>query len=158
MKTFKLTIALSFLILAVTSCSKDHDYFTRSTDNINLTGAQVVPANTSTGTAKLQGSYNSKSKLFSYTLTYTGLSANITSVRIYGPADPGFALPAPIQSNSISTPTGGINTSGTYTNTLYMDGFAAREDDLLNGKYYIQVHTVGPFATAGELRSQITFK
>ena len=156
MKTFKLTIALSFLILAATSCKKEHNTIIRSNDNIILNGAQVVPANSSSGTAKLAASYNSRLRLLSYTVSWTGLSANVNSIRIYGPADPGFALATPLQTFTSGFPTSGA--SGSYTNTLYADGLVVREDDLLNGKYYMQIHTVGAFSTLGEVRGQIVFK
>jgi hypothetical protein len=94
MKTFTLTFALSFLILAAISCKKDRNSFTlRSNDNILLNGAQVSSTNTSSGSGKLQASYNGKTRLLSYTVNWTGLTGNVTAVRIQGPADPGFNAP-----------------------------------------------------------------
>jgi hypothetical protein len=46
--------------------------------------------------------------------------------------------------------------SGSYTNNLYVDGFAVKEEDLLNGKYFMTIYTSG--FPAGEIRGQIVFK
>jgi hypothetical protein len=152
MKTFTLTFALSFLILAAISCKKDRNSFTlRSNDNILLNGAQVSSTNTSSGSGKLQASYNGKTRLLSYTVNWTGLTGNVTAVRIQGPADPGFNAPI-IQTFTLNT----SGASGSYTNNLYVDGFAVKEEDLLNGKYFMTIYTSG--FPAGEIRGQIVFK
>ena len=153
MKILKLTVALSFLISGLVSCEKEYDTVIRKNDNITMTGANVVPANSSTGSAKLQVSYNNRTRLLSYTVSWTGLSANVNAIRISGPADPGFAA-APLQNFTSGF---AAATSGTYSNTLYVDGFVVKEDDLLNGKYYMGLHTVGPYASSGEVRGQIVF-
>jgi hypothetical protein len=151
MRTFKLTIALSFLILAIASCKKDHNNILRSNDNILLTAGQMAPANVSSGSAKLEAIYSNKTRVMNYTVKWTGLAGNVTAVRIHGPADPGFNN-AIIQSNTVAGPAA----SGTYTNTLTVENVAVKEDDLLNGKYYMVIYTSA--YPAGEVRGQIVFE
>jgi hypothetical protein len=150
MRTFKLTIALSFLVLAIASCKKEHNNILRSNDNILLSAGQMVPSNVSSGSAKLEASYSNKTRVLSYTVKWTGLAGNVTAIRIHGPADPGFAN-AVIQSNTVAGPAA----SGSYTSTLTTEGVAAKEDDLLNGKYYMVIYTSA--YPAGEIRGQIVF-
>ena len=46
--------------------------------------------------------------------------------------------------------------SGTLSGTLLVDGTVIKENDLLNGQYYLNIHTsVYP---GGEIRGQITFQ
>lgn len=154
MRTFKLTIALSFLILSVVSCKKEQNNILRSNDNILLTAGQMVPANVSSGSAKLEAQYSNKTRVMNYTVKWVGLAGNVTAVRIHGPADPGFAN-AIIQSNSVSGAAGAA-AAGSYTGTLTVEGVAVKEDDLLNGKYYMVIYTSA--YPAGEIRGQIVFK
>jgi hypothetical protein len=154
MKIFKLTAALSLLILMFSSCTKD-DEAIRSNDNIVMNGSQIAQTNTSGGTGKVKASYSNKTHLLSYTVTWAGLSNTVSAIRIQGPADPGFAGPV------IQSFTSGFSNSaaaGSYSNTLYIDGFAAKESDLLNGKYYVAIYTTGTYASTGEIRGQIVFQ
>jgi hypothetical protein len=153
MKIFKLTAALSFLVLFFASCKKD-DEMIRSNDNIILNGTQVSQSNTSSGTGKLKVSYSNKTHLLTYTVTWAGLSNTVSAIRIQGPADPGF--PGPV----LQSFTSGFTTtaaSGSYSNTLYVDGFAVKEEELLGGKYYMAIYTTGTYASTGEIRGQIVF-
>jgi hypothetical protein len=150
MRTFKLTIALSFLVLAIASCKKDHNNILRSNNDILLTAGQMAPANVSSGSANLEAIYSNKTRVMNYTVKWVGLAGNVTAIRIHGPADPGFNN-AIIQSNTVA----GAAASGTYTSTLTVEGVAVKEDDLLNGKYYMVIYTSA--YPAGEVRGQIVF-
>ena len=46
-------------------------------------------------------------------------------------------------------------TSGSFTDSVKVDGSAIKEDSLLSGLYYINIHT--PKNPGGEIRGQITF-
>jgi hypothetical protein len=53
--------------------------------------------------------------------------------------------------------------SGTISGTLFVDGVAIKEADLLNGMYYMNIHTNGVNPNGGtygggEIRGQIVFK
>ena len=56
----------------------------------------------------------------------------------------------------VRCPTISNTTCGTYTGTLLADGVVVKEDDLLNGVYYINIHTAA--YPNGEIRGQIRFQ
>lgn len=139
------------------SCEKDYREDATATHIISgstLNGANVVPANASAATGTVTGSYDSKTKVFTYKVTWSGLSAAVTGIHIHGPASAGTVSPTPTQSAAgFSTAT-----SGSYSGTLLADGNIVRQSDLLAGQYYIDIHTSqSPYSTTGEIRGQLTF-
>lgn len=162
-------IAFASILIFLSSCKPDNELewfpgsgrYVSNTD-FNLTGAKVAPASSSTATGTIQGTYDRKTKTFSYTIAWQNLSSNIASIHIHGIADPGAnAIPAgPIASypNGIVQTVQGVVASqrtGSITASLFVDGVAVREQDLLNNKMYIDIHTVN--FPNGEIRSQIIF-
>jgi hypothetical protein len=168
MKKLQLIACIAVLSLCLSSCEEDNLNFTDSNryvtnfDN-NMTGAQQIPANTSTATGKIEGTYDRKTKLFSYTITWANLSSNIVSngIHIHGIADRGYsAIPvAPLAAypNGIVqvVPTSTTVKTGSFSSTLYVDGVAVKEADLLSSKFYVDIHTVN--FPNGEIRGQIMF-
>src|ERR1700760_583254 len=59
----------------------------------DLKAADEVPPNDSTGKGTLEATYDSSSKLLSYTADYSGLTGNATMAHFNGPADPGNVRP-----------------------------------------------------------------
>jgi hypothetical protein len=160
MKIGQLTAAISFSIFTLVACKKDNNVIERSNSDIVMNGAQISSTNASPAIGKLSVSYSSKTHLLTYTATWTGLNGTITAFRIHGPADPGF--PGPVLQNNIaysSSNTTGFptSTSGTWTNSLYVDNVTIKEEDLLAGRYYVAIYTAGTYATTGEIRGQIVF-
>lgn len=152
---FALLLGAFFL----SSCERDNAgnelTTTVSNNNITMTGAQVVPPNASAATGTIKATYDRKSKVLSYTITWSNLTAAITAIHVHGLADAGYlALTAPVQVLSgYSTAT-----SGSYSGTLFIDGNVIKQDDLLAGQYYIDIHTNNPvFSVTGEIRGQLTF-
>jgi hypothetical protein len=115
--------------------------------SVTLSGAQEVPANTSTGTATLTGTYNDSSNVLKYTITFSGLSANTTAAHFHAPAPPGIS--AGIVYAATGFPTG--VTSGTYSDSIVLT--AGQEDTLKMGLWYFNIHTTT--FTNGEIRGQI---
>jgi hypothetical protein len=152
---FALLLGAFFL----SSCEQDHEgnelTTTVSNNNITMTGAQVVPPNSSTATGQISATYDRKSKILSYKITWSGLTAAVTAIHVHGLADAGYlALVAPIQVISGNS----TAVSGSYSGTLFVDGIAVKENDVLAGQYYIDIHTNNPvFNVTGEIRGQITF-
>lgn len=166
MKLFKLTVLASLCFVLFTgllSCEKEGEkdkvnVYTKS--DIPMTGAQVAPVpSTSSATGKLSVYYDKRLKVLSYTISWTGLSGNPTGIGIFGPAPVGYAALTPagglapaIQTIAVT----GLTTSGTYSGSVFIDGFAFQEQSLLNYLYYVRI-TTAAFPT-GELRAQVKFQ
>jgi hypothetical protein len=149
-------ILLSFITLTSVSCKKFKDATIYTTPTVAMSGALSVPPNASTATGSFTGSYNDVTKTFSYTINYTGLTGNLQAVHVHGPASPSYAG-AVVQSFSF---TSGTTASGSYSNSLFVDGVVVKEEDLLAGQYYIDLHTAvypATGAAGANLRGQIVF-
>jgi hypothetical protein len=149
MNKLKLTAFVFFTAVILSSCAKDRDT-TISNNNINLTSSQVVPAATSSATGRAEISLNFKTNLFNYKITWNGLSSAVTSIHIHGIADVG--QPAAIVQNITGFSTA---TSGSYSGSLPVDNVVVKEDVLISGRYYVDIHTVNN--PQGEIRGQLTF-
>jgi hypothetical protein len=175
MNKLKLIALLSVLFTSaffISSCSKESNESVIETAVLPVTRNQVivpptVPLPPSPGSGTVKGSYDRNSKLFSYTVTWENLSDSATAVHIHGIAEPGHIAITPYASVSPFigamiqnfTTTVPRRKSGSFSGTLFMDGIVLRESDLLEGKYYIDVHSkTVPFSVAGEIRGQIVFK
>lgn len=122
-----------------------------SKKGVVLSGANEFPSNPSAASGTVDYSYNKTTKLFSYFLTWNNLSDIATGSHIHGPAPKGtnasivFDFFQKIQKTK----------SGSFSNSVLVDGIAIKEADLLAGKYYFNMHSA-PFP-AGEIRAQIEF-
>ena len=114
--------------------------------NVTLSGLQEVPGNSSAGTGTLVGTYNDATDSLIYTVTFSGLSANVTAAHFHA-APPGFA--AGVLIPAVGFPTG--VTSGTYTDTLVLT--QGQEDSLKAGLFYFNIHTSN--VPSGEIRAQV---
>jgi CHRD domain len=170
MKWIKLTalsLTLFMSVSSLVSCEPDEE-LKKTTDysktGITLTGAQEAPAVPSSALGTMDVFYSKASRTLSYTVNWSGLSDSVLLMHIHGLAPTGFA--AGVVQN-IVTASNGIfpqKTSGKYTfaktgklsGTLLVDGLAVKEENLLNGQYYMNIHTsVYP---GGEIRGQIRFQ
>ncbi len=110
----------------------------------DLAASSEVPPNSSAGKGTLDASFDTASKVLTYTATYSGLSGPATAAHFHGPAaagaNAGVAVPV---TGPLASPV-----KGTATLT---DAQAA---DLQGGKYYFNIHTDAN--KAGELRGQVT--
>lgn len=148
---FKTIIPLMALSMAciITSCDKDDDDIDDKTYTISgsASGSQEVPAVATSATGALSGSYNAKTNLLTYNITWTGLSGNVVVAHFHGPADPGVSA-NPIHDISIMTNgmTGSTSASVTVADST--------ESHLINGKLYYNLHTV--LYPGGEIRGQVS--
>jgi len=163
MKLIKLT-AFSALALvcffSLTSCERDQEDRKRleySKTAITMTGAQEVPLSNSAALGSMDVLYRKDTRLLVYKITWSGLTGNPTSIGIFGLAPLGF-LPA----TGTATPatqtitTTGLTSVGTVSGTLLVDGIAIKENDVLNGFYYVNIKTAAN--PNGEIRGQIKFQ
>jgi CHRD domain len=112
----------------------------------DLSAKSEVPPTDSKGTGMVDATYDTTSKMLSWTVTYRDLSGPATAAHFHGPAAVGANAP-PI------VPVSGALTSpikGTATLT------AAQATDLEGGKVYFNIHTAAH--KDGEIRGQLMKK
>ena len=111
---------------------------------------QEVPTNNSSGKGTADVTYNKETKMLSYTVNYEGLTAAPTMAHIHGTAPRGsnagvvHDLSSKLQKQQ----------SGSFSDSVMIEG-KLKEDSLLNGFYYFNIHT--PKNPGGEIRGQIEF-
>ena len=137
--------------MVISSCDKEDDDDIKTPNakyNISgtATGDQEVPAVTTGGTATLSGTYDTLSKQLMYSITWTGLTGDVTVAHFHGPAAAGESA-GPIQ--DIPIVTNGASGSTADTITASSDLHTA----LLAGKIYYNLHTAN--YPDGEIRAQV---
>ena len=120
------------------------------TKSIQLTSAQEVPANNSTASGTADVTYNRETKMLSYTVNYSGLTGNATMAHIHGTAAKGANAGVKKDLGNVLQKA----TSGSFTDSVQI-GNEIKEDSLLSGFYYFNIHTAKN--PAGEIRGQIEF-
>ena len=142
--TFFLTFAL-----AMSACDDDDDD-TPSNEvrfqNLALTGANERPAVTTNNTGTFNGIYNKDTKQITYTVSWTGFTA--TNMHFHK-ADVNTSGPPVIPIEKQGTPPAYTSPLSETTRPLT----AAEEADLLNGLWYINIHST-QFPN-GEIRVQL---
>ena len=171
MTKIKLTAHPIIIFTAITilsSCRRDdvEQQTTYSKSGIVINSAQEVPAlaNLSSAVGTLNVNYSKLSKTLTYNFSWSGLTGPVTAFHIHGLDPIGFSHPqnvfqtfvvasiVPCKVNGVNGPT----SCGSYSGTLYIDGVAIKEADLLNGMYYVNIHTAAN--GGGEIRGQIVFQ
>lgn len=108
-----------------------------------LTAAEETPATDSAGTGTLDGTYDTDTKVLTWTIEYEGLSGPVTAAHFHGPAgvgekaDPVVPIEAPYDSP--------ISGSVTLTDEQYAD--------LVKQLWYLNLHT--DKYPDGEIRGQV---
>jgi hypothetical protein len=163
MRKLKLSALLTLLTLSTltfSSCEEDNTDQEAQYQNrtIAMTGAQEVPAVPTAATGTINAEYSKLTKTLYYTVNWTGLTGPVAAMHIHGLADPGsnagIVQNIITASNGIATPSATrFGTSGGFAASVFVDGVAIKEADLLAGKYYINIHTAT--YPNGEIRGQI---
>jgi len=162
MQLLRLTVLSCFLFalaISFVSCERDGEWkktqeYVKS--GIPMTGAQENPQTPSSALGTLDVYYAKNSKTLSYKVTWQGLADTITGMHIHGVAPSGYSTA--IVQNILTTKNEAVFPfrGGTYSGTLLVDGTVIKEENLLNGMYYLNIHTkVYP---GGEIRGQIKFQ
>ncbi len=167
MKFFKLAafpLLISVTLLILSSCEHDEN-LKKTTEyerkNIPMTGAQETPATASTALGNLNVSYSKDTRVLNYNFTWSGLTGPVTLMHIHGLSPTGY-MAGVVQtliagSNGIATPNAVLYpATGKWTGSLFVDGVAVKEQELLNGMYYMNIHTAT--YPGGEIRGQIVFQ
>ena len=156
MKLLKLTLLPTlFTFVTLISCKQedpaDHDFFTATA--LPMTGAQETPAVTTAATGTIDATYSKVTKTLTYTVKWSGLSGAVTGAHIHGTAETGYAAGV-LQAFPVGTPNAAAwGPSGTYSGSLFADGVRIKEEDILGGRYYVNLHTA--LRPAGEIRGQL---
>jgi CHRD domain/Bacterial Ig domain/PKD-like domain/Ig-like domain CHU_C associated/CS domain len=116
------------------------------TVSTTLSGASEVPANASTATGIVSGTFDKVTKQLLLTISFNGLSANASAAHIHKGAV-GANGGVVIGFSGVPAATSG---SFTYSGTLT----AGQETDLLAGLYYVNVHNAS--FPGGEIRGQLS--
>jgi len=153
MRLLNLTAILS-LTIVIASCEQDLNTTILTNKDVVLDGTKVVPARPSAANGTMDLSYNRSTRILSYTVRWNSLTGVPTSMHIHGPAGVGFTQ-AP--TSFIQNFSGFASSqTGTFSGTLLVDGLAVKEEELLRGGYYYDLHTA--VSPGGEIRGQIIVK
>jgi bifunctional N-acetylglucosamine-1-phosphate-uridyltransferase/glucosamine-1-phosphate-acetyltransferase GlmU-like protein len=112
---------------------------------MQLSGAQEVPTNASTGTGSVTVTLNRTTGAVSVTGNFSGLSSNATAAHIHGPAAIGSNAAVLIPLTIPQSTSGSVTGSGTMTQI--------QMNDMIGGMTYVNVHSED--FPDGELRAQI---
>ena len=107
-----------------------------------LNGASQVLPNTTAGTGAVKADLDTVTKVFTYTVTYSGLTGPAVAAHFHGPAAADANAPPVITMKDLVSPI-----KGTAVLT------APQMSDLLAGKWYFNVHTKAN--PPGEIRGQL---
>ena len=145
-----LSLAVTTVLFAAVSCTGDkltEEVYTVS--NLPMSGLQEVPQRQTSGNGSMDFVYNKDTRTLSYTVRWNSLTGPVVQAHIHGTAQKG--VNAGILQDWTASITKTI--AGTYTGTVLIDGVVFREDELLLGRYYVNIHTA--MYTGGEIRGQI---
>ena len=109
----------------------------------DLKASNEVPPNDSTATGAAEGSFDTDTKEFSATATFSGLSGPAIGAHVHGPGEQGTNAGIVLPFNFVLSP---IKLSATLTD--------AQAADLLAGKWYVNIHT--ELNPGGEIRGELT--
>jgi hypothetical protein len=145
------------MCLAMTTfiaCDKDDDDDDNKTvfqkSGIVMNGAQETPPVTTTATGSMDVSYDKTTKMLSLSVSWSGLSGDPVGAHIHGTAPKGEKAGVKLDMHDDVT-----GTSGSFSKQVSVDGTLLKEDSLLLGFYYFNIHT--PANQGGEIRGQIEF-
>ncbi len=145
-----LSLAVTTVLFAAVSCTGDkltEEVYT--VNNLPISGLQEVPQRQTSGNGTMDLVYNKDARTLSYTIRWNSLTGNVVQAHIHGTAQKG--VNAGILQDW--TPSISKTIAGTFTGTVLIDGVVFREEDLLLGRYYVNIHTV--MYGGGEIRGQI---
>ena len=108
-----------------------------------LKASNEVPPNNSKATGLAEASFDTVTKAFSATVTFSGLSGPAIGAHLHGPGEPGKNAGIVLPFNFVLSP---IKLSATLTDT--------QAADMMAGKWYVNIHTESN--PGGEIRGQLT--
>jgi len=169
-----LPIAAAIVVVAA-ACGKDSPSQPPVASKIvtfkaDLKGSNEVPANTSTGTGTFTATLDTSTNVFTYDVTFTGLSSTVTLGHIHAPAltganaNPALNFDSNVPGNTFTkgatsgTAHGVVTLNAATTITATINGDSLKKL-LFAGQTYANIHTATAGTAgfpAGEIRGQIT--
>ena len=140
-RTATMHVALA-IVLALGACGKSPPMARTTLLTANLSGTNEVPAVIGGGSGTVQVHLNKQTNVVRWTIEYAGLSGPVTAGNFHGPAVAGENAGVVVPMADVGNPI-----KGTATLT------AAQSADLLDGKWYVNLHTAG--RRDGEIRGQV---
>ncbi len=139
-KTMYLTalISLSFALSSFVSVARAEIVKLHA----DMKGSNEVPPNTSPGLGTAEATFDTDTRLLTWTVTYSNLTGPAMGAHFHGPSEAGKNAGIVLPFKTVDSP---IKGSATLT-----DNQAA---DLLAGKWYANIHTMAN--PGGELRGQM---
>ena len=107
-----------------------------------LKGSNEVPPNASSGSGKAEATFDTNTKVLTYTVTYSDLSGPALGAHFHGPGERGKNAGIALPFKSAQSP---IQGAATLSDT--------QAADLLGGRWYANIHTAAN--PGGELRGQM---
>ena len=173
MKKIFLATVTSFLVLlsacnnetSTTETTTGEDSGTMADDNMSgtasnnvvsktgiaLSSSQEVPVNNSTASGTADVSYNKDNRMLTYTVKWDGLTGEATMAHIHGTAPKGANAGVKHDLSKMLSK----SMAGSFSDSVMVDGTNLKEDSLLAGFYYFNIHTAKN--KGGEIRGQIEF-
>lgn len=160
MKALKSLAVLLVLSSVLSGCEKWKDLIHKdkekekkvySRENLPVNGLQEVPQRETRAKGTLDIWYDKNTKMLKYTVKWSDLTGIPIGSHIHGIAPKG--VNAPIKHDFTALLPKAL--SGSFSNSVLVDGVAIKEDSLLKGFYYINIHT--PKFPGGEIRGQLEF-
>jgi hypothetical protein len=129
--------AAATILLSVTTANAE-----TITLKADLKGSNEVPPNSSPASGTAEATFDTTSKLLTYTITYKDLTGPALGAHFHGPVEAGKNAGIVLPFKTVQSP---IQGSATLTDE--------QGADLLAGKWYANVHTAAN--PGGELRGQM---
>lgn len=163
MKALKMLAVLVVLSSFFAGCEKWKDIIHKEKDkgsdkviyaatNLPMTGSQEVPQKTTPAEGLVDVDYDKRDRYLHFTIKWANLTGIPTGAHIHGTAARGTNAGIKFDFFSLFPRT----TSGVFKHSVLVDGITIKEDSLLKGYYYFNIHT--PTNPGGEIRGQIEFK
>ena len=108
----------------------------------DMKGSNEVPPNSSPGSGTAEATFDTDSKLLTWTVTYSNLTGPVMGAHFHGPVEAGKNAGIVLPFKTVESP---IQGSATLTDN--------QATDLLAGKWYANIHTAAN--PGGELRGQM---
>jgi hypothetical protein len=149
------SLVLFLALTSVVACDKDDDDDNNngnivSKNGLVISGAQEKDPVTTNASGTMDVSYDKTTKMLTLNVTWSGLSADPVGAHIHGPAAKGENAGVKVDFHDNVT-----SAAGNFNRTVPVDEQAIKEDSLLAGYYYFNIHT--PANPGGEIRGQIEF-